>query len=96
MLFRSGREPLRKLSADDRLISPLTTAMSYGLPVDKLILGIGAALRYNNPEDAQSVELQAKIKEKGVAAAFSEISGITDAALLEQVTKAYDQITELF
>lgn len=93
---RVGREPLRKLSADDRLISPLTTAMSYGLPVDKLILGIGAALRYNNPEDAQSVELQAKIKEKGVAAAFSEISGITDAALLEQVTKAYDQITELF
>lgn len=93
---RVGREPLRKLSADDRLISPLTTAMSYGLPVDKLILGIGAALRYNNPEDAQSVELQAKIKEKGVAAAFSEISGIIDAALLEQVTKAYDQITELF
>lgn len=93
---RVGREPLRKLSADDRLISPLTTAMSYGLPVDKLILGIGAALRYNNPEDAQSVELQAKIAEKGVAAAFSEISGVTDAALLEQVTKAYDQIIELF
>lgn len=93
---RVGREPLRKLSADDRLISPLTTAMSYGLPVDKLILGIGAALRYNNPEDAQSVELQAKIAKKGVAAAFSEISGVTDAALLEQVTKAYDQIVELF
>lgn len=93
---RVGREPLRKLSADDRLISPLTTAMSYGLPVDKLILGIGAALRYNNPEDAQSVELQAKIAEKGVAAAFSEISGVTDAVLLEQVTKAYDQIIELF
>lgn len=93
---RVGREPLRKLSADDRLISPLTTAMSYGLPVDKLILGIGAALRYNNPDDAQSQELQAKIAEKGVAAAFSEVSGVTDAALLEQVTKAYDQITELF
>lgn len=93
---RVGREPLRKLSADDRLISPLTTAMSYGLPVDKLILGIGAALRYNNPDDAQSQELQAKIAEKGVAAAFSLVSGVTDAALLEQVTKAYDQITELF
>lgn len=70
--------------------------MSYGLPVDKLILGIGAALRYNNPDDAQSQELQAKIAEKGVAAAFSLVSGVTDAALLEQVTKAYDQITELF
>lgn len=93
---RVGREPLRKLSADDRLVSPLTTAMSYGLPVDKLVLGIGAALRYHNPEDAQSAELQEKIAAKGVAAAFSEISGVTDAALLEQVTKAYEQVTELF
>ena len=93
---RVGREPLRKLSADDRLVSPLTTAMSYGLPVDKLVLGIGAALRYHNPEDAQSAELQEKIAAKGVAAACSEISGGTDAALLEQVTKAYEQVTELF
>ena len=93
---RVGREPLRKLSADDRLVSPLTTAMSDGLPVDKLVLGIGAALRYHNPEDAQSQELQKKIEEKGVAAAFSEISGVTDSALLEQVTKAYEQVTELF
>lgn len=93
---RVGREPLRKLSADDRLVSPMTTAMSYGLPVDKLVLGIGAALRYNNPEDAQSTELQEKIAAKGVSGAFSEISGLTDHALLEQVTKAYDQVTELF
>ena len=93
---RVGREPLRKLSADDRLVSPLTTALSYGLPVDKLVLGIGAALRYHNPEDAQSAELQEKIAAKGAAAAFSEISGVTDAALLEQVAKAYDQVTELF
>ncbi len=93
---RVGREPLRKLSADDRLVSPLTTALSYGLPVDKLVLGIGAALRYNNPEDAQSQELQEKIAAKGVAAAFSEISGVTDEALLAQVTKAYDQVVTLF
>ncbi len=93
---RVGREPLRKLSADDRLVSPLTTAMSYGLPVDKLVLGIGAALCYNNPEDAQSTELQEKIAAKGVSGAFSEISGLTDHTLLEQVTKAYGQVTELF
>lgn len=93
---RVGREPLRKLSADDRLISPLTTALSYGLPVDKLILGIGAALRYNNPEDAQSVELQEKIAAKGVSAAFSEVSGITDDALLGQVAEAYEKAPALF
>ncbi|MCD7756607.1 MAG: mannitol-1-phosphate 5-dehydrogenase [Clostridiales bacterium] len=93
---RVGREPLRKLSATDRLVSPLQTAMKYGLPVDKLIVGIGAALRYNNPEDPQSVELQSKIAEKGVAAAFSEVSGVTDQAILDQVAAAYDQVVTMF
>lgn len=93
---RVGREPLRKLSADDRLVSPLSTALSFGLPVDKLIVGIGAALRYDNPEDAQSVELQAKIKEKGAAGAFSEVSGVTDPAILEQVAAAYDSVVTRF
>lgn len=93
---RVGREPLRKLSADDRLVSPLSTALSYGLPVDKLVLGIGAALHYKNPEDAQSMELQEKIAAKGVAGAFSEVSGITDPELLEQVVAAYDKVTEMF
>lgn len=93
---RVGREPLRKLSADDRLVSPLSTALSFGLPVDKLVIGIGAALRYNNPEDPQSVELQAKIAEKGAAGAFSEISGVTDPAILEQVAAAYDKVVEMF
>lgn len=93
---RVGREPLRKLSADDRLVSPLSTALSFGLPVDKLIVGIGAALRYDNPEDAQSVELQAKIKEKGAAGAFSEVSGVTDPAILKQVAAAYDSVVTRF
>ncbi len=93
---RVGREPLRKLSADDRLVSPLSTALSYGLPVDKLFLGIGAALRYNNPEDEQSKQLQEKIAKSGVAAAFSEVSGITDQAILDQAAAAYETVVTLF
>ncbi len=93
---RVGREPLRKLSADDRLVSPLSTARSFGLPVDKLIIGIGAALHYNNPDDAQSVELQEKIAAKGVKDAFAEISGVTDPELLEQVADAYGKAESLF
>jgi mannitol-1-phosphate 5-dehydrogenase len=91
---RVGREPLRKLSATDRLVKPTMTAKGYDLPVDKLIFGIGAALRYDNPEDPQSVELQAKIKEKGVKAAFAEISGVEDKALLDQVAAAYEAVKE--
>ena len=88
---RVGREPLRKLSATDRLVKPTMTAAGYDLPVDALICGIGAALRYDNPADPQSVELQQKIKEKGAIEAFKEISGVTDEKLLAQVKEAYEQ-----
>lgn len=89
---RVGREPLRKLSATDRLTKPTMTALSFGLPVDKLVVGIGAALHYNNPEDPQSVELQAKIAELGVVEAYRQVSGVEDEAFLAQVKEAYDNV----
>ena len=89
---RVGREPLRKLSPTDRLISPLTTAAGFGLPVDHLIVGIGAALRYDNPEDKQSVELQAKIAEMGVRAAAAEVTGLTDDTILDAIVAEYEKL----
>lgn len=76
-VLRVGREPIRKLEAGDRLIKPLVTAASYGLPVDHLLFGAAAALRFDCPDDPQSVELQAKIKADGPAAALTACSGLT-------------------
>ncbi len=75
-VLRVGREPIRKLEAGDRLIKPLTTTYGYGLPVDHLIFGAAAALRFDCPDDPQSVELQAKIKAEGAAAALAAYSGL--------------------
>ncbi len=74
---RVGREPIRKLSPMDRLIKPLTTTFRYGLPVDHLIFGAAAALRFDCPEDKQSVEMHQKIAAEGAAAALSAYSGLT-------------------
>ncbi len=89
---RVGREPLRKLSATDRLIKPMMTARGFGFETDNIICGIGAALHYDNATDPQSVELQAKIAEKGVQTAFAEISGVTDKTVLEKVMEAYNKL----
>ncbi len=89
---RVGREPLRKLSPTDRLISPLTTAAGYGLPVDHLIVGIGAALHYDNAEDKQSVELQAKIAQLGVRTAAVQVTGLTDETILDAVVAEYEKL----
>ena len=75
-VLRVGREPIRKLEAGDRLIKPLTTTASYGLPVDHLLFGAAAALRFDCPEDPQSVELLAKIRADGPAAALEAYSGL--------------------
>lgn len=88
---RVGREPLRKLSANDRLIKPTMTAVEHGFATPNLVLGIGAALHYNNPEDPQSVQLQQAISEVGVAKAFEQFSGVpADSELAAQVLAAYD------
>lgn len=89
---RVGREPLRKLSPTDRLIKPLSTAAGFGLPVDHLIVGVAAALRYNNPDDKQSVELQAKIAEKGIRAAVVDVTELTDEALIDAIVAEYEKL----
>ena len=88
---RVGREPIRKLSENDRLIKPTMTAIEHGFATPNLVLGIGAALHYNNPEDPQSVQLQQAIAEVGVAKAFEQFSGVSaDSELAAQVLAAYD------
>ena len=88
---RVAREPLRKLSPDDRLVGPMKLAMSYGLPVDNYAFGVAAAMLYDNPEDPQSVQLQALIAQKGVVGALAEITGIEGEAA-EKVLAAYNSM----
>lgn len=89
---RVGREPLRKLSKDERLTKPLETALSYGLPVDNIIKGMAACLHFNGG-DPQSIEMQEQISEKGVVEILKAASGITDQDVLNKVKKSYDQLT---
>lgn len=91
---RVGREPLRKLSPTDRLTKPMMTAFGYDLPVDHLLIGMGAAFRYNNENDAQSVELQKKIADEGITAAVKEVTGIEDEALVARIVKEYEAVVK--
>ena len=47
------------------------------MPVDELLFGAAAALRYENDEDPQSVELQKAIQTAGADAALARYSGLT-------------------
>ena len=93
---RVGREPLRKLAPNDRLILPMMTAKGFGLPYDKLLLAIGGALHFNNPQDAQSVEMLESIKTAGLEATISKYTGIPAGdPLIAEISDAYARVTEL-
>lgn len=92
-VLRVGREPLRKLGAKDRIIGPATMAADLGLPHDALLRGAAAALHYNNPEDPQSVQVQQLIKDKGVAGAVTESTGLSaDHPMHAKIVGAYNEM----
>ena len=93
---RVGREPIRKLAASDRLIDPLLTAYNFRLPVDQLIFGAAAALRYDNAEDPQSVELQKMIAADGVAGTIVKVAGLeAGSPVVGEIVQAYDRVVEI-
>lgn len=88
---RVGRQPLRKLSASDRLIKPLLGTLEYGLPHVNLVKGIAAAMHFRSDEDPQAQELAALITEKGPQAALAQISGLdANSDVVAEAVNAYN------
>ncbi|MBN6065847.1 mannitol-1-phosphate 5-dehydrogenase [Aggregatibacter actinomycetemcomitans] len=89
---RVGREPLRKLSYNDRLIKPLRGTLEYGLPNQHLVNAIAAALAYRNEQDPQALELAASLAENGVAGTVRKYTELQDDAVIERIVAAYQAI----
>jgi mannitol-1-phosphate 5-dehydrogenase len=55
---RVGRQPLRKLSRNERFISPAAALAELDVNPQALLNAVGAALQFDVPDDEQSVELK--------------------------------------
>jgi len=85
-VVRVGRQPLRKLSRDERFIGPAMQLVERGLPVGALLDTVEAALKFRVPDDEQSVEMQALLAEKSPEDFVAMVCGVTDAdALFESL-----------
>lgn len=73
---RIARDPIRKLSPDDRFIGPAIMAQKAGTKPEAISLGAAAALYFDNPEDSEAVELQKLRKEKGIDYVLDNICGL--------------------
>ncbi len=73
---RVGRQPIRKLGPNDRLVKPLLGTIEYSTENQALLKGIAAALKYTSSEDPQAIELQTSLKEHGVRQTVAHYTGL--------------------
>ncbi|MDQ1056176.1 mannitol-1-phosphate 5-dehydrogenase [Arthrobacter globiformis] len=75
-VHRVGRAPLRKLSRHERFIGPAAELAERGIVPEALLGAIAAALRFNDPADAEAVELGQILADSEPAAATERITGL--------------------
>ena len=93
---RVGKDPIRKLSNNDRLIGTVKSTLSNGIMPVYVCIGIAAGLMFENVEDEASVKVSSYTKENGVAAALKEFSGIDRDTDLPNISNVIDLIEEFY
>jgi mannitol-1-phosphate 5-dehydrogenase len=89
---RVGRQPIRKLGKNERLIKPLLGTLEYNTSNENLITGIAYALKFDG-SDEESIKLNDIIKEKGMTEALKEVTenSISDD-IITRVEKIYKSL----
>ena len=70
---RVGRQPIRKLRKNERLIKPLSGTLEYGTSNENLVTGIAYALKFDG-SDEESIKLDSMMKDKGLAGTLKEVT----------------------
>jgi mannitol-1-phosphate 5-dehydrogenase len=73
---RVGRAPLRKLSRHERFIGPAAELAERGVVPEALLGAIAAALRFNDPADAEATELAGILASETAVDATARITGL--------------------
>ncbi|PCR99154.1 mannitol-1-phosphate 5-dehydrogenase [Lactococcus fujiensis] len=89
---RVGRTPIRKLGYDERFIRPIRELKAHGKTYTAHLDVVGKIFAYDDPEDAQAVELQEKLASAELTDVIKEVTGLSDNDLIteiETVVKKY-------
>ncbi|MBG6239030.1 mannitol-1-phosphate 5-dehydrogenase [Mycetocola sp. CAN_C7] len=73
---RVGRQPLRKLSRNERFISPAAELAERGIGHSALVGAVGQALAFDVPDDEQSVELHRMLAELAPESFVEQVTGL--------------------
>jgi mannitol-1-phosphate 5-dehydrogenase len=92
-VLRVGRDPIRKLGPDDRLIGSARLCLTQGIFPESVAQVCGAALLYDSADDSEAVRLQEMIKGGGVEKVLKDISGVdTDSDFGRRIISSYGEL----
>lgn len=88
---RVARTPIRKLGYDERFIRPIRELKVRGLGYMHLIEVVAMILKYNDPQDEQSVQLQTMLKDQPLKTVIAEVTGVDDNTLIAEIVAEYNK-----
>jgi len=91
---RVGKDPIRKLKSNDRLIGAALYCAEQGIDPVHIIPAIAAAFRFNPPGDNSAIEIQDYIKENGIDCAVRHYCGTNDS-FTSRIVAAYREFIEI-
>ena len=75
-ITRVGRDVLRKLKPQDRLVKPARLCQEYGLDAGNFALGIAAALLFDYAQDNEAPQLISMLADSGPQEVLRQVCGI--------------------
>ena len=89
-VYRVGKDPLRKLSYDDRLCGSARMCKAHHLPYEHIVQAIAYGLLYDEKTDEAAMQMQMLIQEKGIIEAVHQICGFSyQEDLLKEICSWY-------
>jgi len=90
---RVGKDPLRKLSSNDRLVGAARMCLKHGIDPEHICMGIAAGFKFLPDNDEAAQSLQSEIKTYGFENVFSRVTGVEkDSPIFKLVEKYYNNL----
>ncbi|MCX7705677.1 MAG: hypothetical protein N2115_05395 [bacterium] len=95
-IARVGREPIRKLGKEDRIIGAAKLCEQQNICPETICFFAVCCLHYNEPSDPESQKLRFLLDNYGINYVLAEVSGLSpDTSLFNRVKQKYTEFWKL-
>ncbi|MCK9265877.1 hypothetical protein M0P98_03210 [bacterium] len=91
-VVRVGRDPLRKIGANDRLAGAIKVCLNEGVFPENISFVMATCLCYNYGNDESATKLQGLLEDKGIDYVLRNISCLNDERVICEVKEKYIEI----